>query len=112
MKRKEIKLVEDFSKKPFGRYRKDFNDRSGQAFREDYLVPNLKDNGYVHVILDGYNRYGRSFIDEAFGGLIREEGFDKKYLDEHLTYSHSLLESVVSLIRERIEVAFEDSERK
>lgn len=112
MNRKEIKLVAEFSRKPFGRYRKDFKDRSGQAFREDFLSPNLKNNGYVHVNLDGYNRYGRSFIDEAFGGLIREEGFEKEYLDEHLTYSHSLLDSVISLIRERIDVANKDIKRK
>lgn len=112
MKKISINLVGDFSRKPFGRYRKDYEGRSGQAFREDFLVPGLKDDGYVHVNLDGYNRYGRSFIDEAFGGLIREEGFDKQYLDEHLTYSHSLLDSVISLIKERIDVANEDVERK
>lgn len=112
MTKKEINLVSEFSRKPFGRYRKHYEDRSGQAFREDFLVPSLKDGGYVHVNLDGYNRYGRSFIDEAFGGLIREEGFDKKYLDEHLTYSHSLLDSVIFLIKERIETAYKDVKNK
>ncbi len=112
MSEKVIKLVSDFTRKPFGRYRSDYQERSGQAFREDLLVPSLKEYDHVHVDLDGYNRYGRSFLDEAFGGLIREEGFEKSYLDSHLSFSHSLLDSVNSLIEERIQVANEDKKRK
>lgn len=108
----EIKLVKEFSRRPFGRLEKDYGDRSGEAFREKFLVPHLEKGDKVHVILDGYNRYGRSFIDEAFGGLVREHDFEQDFLKEHLEYSHSRLKSVEDLIDERIEVAFSDRRRR
>lgn len=108
MKEKIINIVRDFDPKPYGRYRK-HSKTSGQRFREDYLAPALRENDRVHVVLDGYNRYGRSFIDEAFGSLIRESGFKKSELDEKLTYTHSLIKSVVDLIDARIEKAHQDT---
>ncbi|MNC73080.1 hypothetical protein D3C75_1242220 [compost metagenome] len=56
-------------------------------------------------MLDGYNRYGRSFLDEAFGGLIREEGFKWADLKERLVYTHSKVKSIELLIEERLEAA-------
>lgn len=102
-----IEVVKKFSPKPYGRYQKpdDPDDRSGERFRKEFLAPELRKNDKVHVVLDGYNRYGRSFLDEAFGGLIRYEGFTKQDLDEKLIYTHSLVESIVRLIDERIEAA-------
>lgn len=99
-----ITVVKDFNKRPYGRYRED-GDGSGAAFRKDCLAPALREHGRVLVVLDGYNRYGRSFLDEAFGGLIREEGFTWEYLKEHLSYKHSLVKSIEAVIKERIEAA-------
>lgn len=109
MKTKTINVVKDFHRRPFGRYRAQFEERSGQCFREDFLAPALRENDKVKVVLDGYNKYGRSFIDESFGGLIREEGFEYGYLKEHLEYSHSLAKSFEKLIDERLLAAYEDS---
>ncbi|MGP5562761.1 STAS-like domain-containing protein [Vreelandella alkaliphila] len=103
-----IDVVKDFSRRPFGRYMSKFGDRSGEAFREKFLAPNLREKNDVHVILDGYNRYGPSFIDEAFGGLVRESGFDKEYLRDHLSYEHKTLKSVIELIDDRINAAQND----
>ncbi|MGO2128809.1 MAG: STAS-like domain-containing protein [Pseudoalteromonas prydzensis] len=77
----------------------------GEAYREDILVPALLENEKVMVDLTGYNRYGRSFIDETFGGLIRSENFTLSELNEKLTYKHDLLKSVEELIKERLEAA-------
>ncbi|UTV87639.1 STAS-like domain-containing protein [Cobetia amphilecti] len=106
---KTIALVKDFHRKPFGRYIAQYGERSGEFFRSNILVPALKESDYVHVTLDGYNKYGRSFIDESFGGLIREEGYTYDYLKEHLTYSHSLVKSFEGLIDERLIAAREES---
>lgn len=99
-----INIVRDFNKRPYGRYSED-GDGNGVAFRKECLAPALREFGQVHVVLDGYNRYGRSFLDEAFGGLIREEGFSWGFLKENLTYTHSLVRSIESVIRERIDAA-------
>lgn len=99
-----INVVKDFNKKPYGRYPND-GEGCGQYFRQRVLAPALREHGKVHVILDGYNRYGRSFLDEAFGGLIRYEGFSWEDLQRKLTYSHSLVKSIETLIKDRIDAA-------
>lgn len=98
-----INVVKDFSKKPYGRY-PDEGD-CGQVFRQSILAPALREHDKVHVVLDGYNRYGRSFLDEAFGGLIREEHFKWDDLKFRLTFSHSKVKSIELLIEERLEAA-------
>lgn len=105
---KTILLVKDFSDKPYGRDEAD-GIYSGKAFREKLLAPALNQYDYVHVDLSGYNRYGRSFLDEAFGGLIRESGFTKEQLEEKLSYSHDLVKSIELVIKGRIDAAIEAS---
>lgn len=102
---KIITVVKDFHPKPYGRYIKDGPDcdkTSGEVFRDKHLAPALKDFDKVIVDLTGYNRYGRSFLDESFGGLIRKCHFTKAQLDEKLVYIHNDLTSVISIIDERI----------
>ena len=65
-----ITVINDFSKKPYGRYESDGGSDCGYLFRKNKLVPALKKHEKVHVVLTGYNRYGRSFIDEAFERTI------------------------------------------
>jgi len=105
---KMINVIRDFSKSPYGRYPSD-GDWNGQAFRTKFLTPALRASDKVVVDLTGYNRYGRSFIDEAFGGLIREDGFTKQELDSKLEYHHYDLKSFELLITERIEKADYDT---
>ena len=82
---KKISIADDFSKYPAGRYRDD-GPFSGQAFREDHLVPALngRDVTKVLVSLDGVAGLGSSFLDEAFGGLVRSSEFTKEFLDKRL----------------------------
>lgn len=65
-----INVANDFSRLPYGRYRWQGN-FSGEAFREDLLLPALSRDGEVLVDLDGTSGVGPSFLEEAFGGLIR-----------------------------------------
>jgi len=69
-----INIAKDFSDVPSGRYRTD-GPASGEAFREDILRPALINNPVVTVELDGTEGYNSSFLEEAFGGLVR-----KRYL--------------------------------
>ena len=70
MRSTKIKVSNDFSHTPAGRYRDD-GPYSGEAFREDILVPALKNYDQVVVDLDDVEGFGSSFLEEAFGGLIR-----------------------------------------
>lgn len=84
MTTKTINIAGDFSPCPGGRYRDD-GQYSGQRFREDYLVPSLHAFDRVVVDLDGTEGYGSSFLDEAFGGLVRHEEFSRVDLHERLS---------------------------
>ena len=72
----KINIARDFSEVPSGRYRVD-GPASGEAFREDILKDALKNHDVITVELDGTEGYNSSFLEEAFGGLIR-----KKYLQK------------------------------
>src|SRR5882762_10647501 len=84
-----IEVGKDFSRTPGGRYISDGPD-SGQLFRQRFLVPALRaaipKNEVVTVILDGPRGYLSSFIEEAFGGLVRNEGFSANALKRSLKF--------------------------
>lgn len=65
-----IKVAQQFSRYPAGRYLND-GPYSGQHFRERFLLPYLQGGQKVIVYLDGTRGYGSSFLEEAFGGLVR-----------------------------------------
>ncbi|HHG3503029.1 TPA: STAS-like domain-containing protein [Vibrio parahaemolyticus] len=103
-----IKVTEEFHPRPKGRYEDDAPGcefTAGAVFRKKFLVDALKNNDSVIVDLTGYNRYGRSFLDEAFGGLISRENFTKAELDQKLTIKHDFVEMFVEIAYERIEAA-------
>ena len=64
-----LSLAKDFSRTPGGRFRVMGPD-SGEAFR-DFLVQQLKKDEPLEVVLDDAEGYGSSFLEEAFGGLVR-----------------------------------------
>jgi len=70
MSQKMIYIATEFSETPAGRYRVD-GPFSGQRFREEVLLPALQENDSVEVNLDGVVGFGSSFLEEAFGGLVR-----------------------------------------
>lgn len=85
-KTKRIVIGETFSRYPAGRYPED-GEFNGTTFRQDYLVPALREFDIVEVVFDGVAGFGSSFLEEAFGGLLREEGLDNEDLDARLVLS-------------------------
>lgn len=79
-----LSIAENFSRVPSGRFRTD-GPYSGQAFREDYLVPRLQSNS-VLVDLDGVAGLPVSFLEEAFGGLVRCHSFTPTELEKLLEF--------------------------
>ncbi|MCH5329340.1 MAG: STAS-like domain-containing protein [Alistipes sp.] len=75
-----LKISTDFSDTPGPRYITE-GLYSGQQFRVEILFPKLTEainnNEKLVVDLDGAEGYGTSFLEESFGGLIR---------DNHLSY--------------------------
>lgn len=82
-----IDIGRDFSRTPGGRLISDGPD-SGELFRDRMLIPALRlavqAGGKVRVILDGPRGYLSSFIEEAFGGLVRVGLFNPFQLKQHL----------------------------
>jgi hypothetical protein len=69
-----VSVARDFSATPGGRYEKD-GEFSGEAFRTKIVGPLLKSALHkgekLHINLDGTAGYATSFLEEAFGGLVR-----------------------------------------
>src|SRR3546814_6544652 len=80
-----INVGRDFARLPIGRYRRD-SKTSGEAFREDVLVPALNRAADEVVVVDLSEAlgYGSSFLDEAFGGLVRDRGYRREDLRRRL----------------------------
>jgi hypothetical protein len=66
--------VAEYAPSPGGRFISD-GAFSGEWFRDEILAPALQkasaESDKLVVILDGTSGYGSSFLEEAFGGLIR-----------------------------------------
>lgn len=73
MNRFVINVAKDFTAYPVGRTKKDNENYSGEAFRENILVPALNNRDYDKVIVDAneVSGTGSFFWEEVFGGLIR-----------------------------------------
>lgn len=102
--RKIINIGKDFSRYPAGRYISD-GPFSGEAFRSGFLIPALNNNEKTAILLDDTAGYGSSFLEEAFGGLVR------------LGYSEQKINSIISLqsedpsLLEEIEEYIHDAEQ-
>ena len=77
-----ISVVSNFSQFPGGRYRRD-GKWSGEEFREKFLVPALAAKTEITVNLDGTSGYPSSFLEEAFGGLVRH-GFTEEEVKKYI----------------------------
>ncbi len=67
----KINLGIQFGRYPAGRYLSD-GPYSGQKFREDFLIPALRSaDDEIEVTLSDARGLKSSFLEEAFGGLVR-----------------------------------------
>lgn len=73
----EIKIARDFSYTPGPRYIEE-GKNSGEKFRQEILTAAfqkaISEDKKVIVDLDETDGYGTSFLEESFGGLIRNDG--------------------------------------
>lgn len=87
-----LNVGKDFSTDPIGRYRTD-SKASGEAFREDALIPALKKlqpNDKLQIILDdGVESYGSSFLTEGFAGAVKYGYYTKEQLLELIEIKYS-----------------------
>lgn len=76
-----VSVARDFNGRPGGRFPWE-GDHSGEEFRETVLRQRyeeaLSKNLQLVVDLDGTSGYASSFLEEAFGGMIR-----KRYAEKH-----------------------------
>lgn len=82
-----LNIAKDYSRCPGARYESE-GDFSGEKFRELYLAPNLREaiskGVKLEVVLDGSAGYSTSFIEESFGGLIRNDFFSMEEIRDHI----------------------------
>lgn len=83
-----IDVAKEFSAFPIGRYTPRDGEYTGQSFREKVLAPALKSvlgsSELIYVDIDGLITLGSSFLEEAFGGLVRESGFRRGDVEKHV----------------------------
>ncbi len=81
-----INFVQEFTDTPGGRLEV-HGDYSGEIFRDKILKPALENHDRVILNLDGAVGFPSSFIDEVFGILVEQIGFDvlQSKLEIHLT---------------------------
>lgn len=82
-----LNIAKDFSSTPGPRYIKE-GDHSGELFRNSIVLPKMIEaisaNNILNVDLDGAFGYGTSFLEETFGGLIRDANLDYNDVVGHL----------------------------
>lgn len=85
----ELNVATEFYKRPLGRNRSQ-GTYTGEAFREDVLVKKLRElapNEKLFIDFTGVTMNGSSFLEEAFGGLVRECKFSKSFLKNTLVFN-------------------------
>ena len=112
---KTINIKEDFSEVPRGRHIID-GDFCGAEFREKFLKPKLEElAGGEKLIVDirEVEGYASSFLDEAFGGLVRKGYFTKEELHKKLIIKDDeVCEFYTKIIWEMIDGAQSDTKKK
>jgi hypothetical protein len=93
-------VAQQFSRHPAGRTPKD-GPFSGALFRERFLVPSLERKEKVVVEFGGTRGAGSSFLEEAFGGLVRL-GYPKKLVLDLVDIHHPSNPSVREEVRQYI----------
>lgn len=98
-----LKIARDFSTAPGPRLISEGR-FSGQQFRESILAPRVKEaitkREKLTVDLDGTAGYGTSFLEESFGGLIRNDQLPLAVLEQTLVFVSDEEPDLIDEIRE------------
>ena len=105
-----INVAADFTPVPIGRSRAESN-TSGEVFRVDILCPKireaLKERETLEVDFTGMHGLSGSFLEEAFAGLVREEGLTAKEVLQTIEFkpADSHFDLYIELVKEYIKKA-------
>lgn len=97
-------IARDFSRFPGPRFARQ-GPHSGETLRRELKRQLSGLTGELVVDLDGTTGYGSSFLDEAFGGLVRSEHFPRDQLLAKLQFRSRLDPSYVDEILDSINKA-------
>ena len=95
-----VNVAKNYTRFPSGRFKRN-GSTSGEAFRQRFLEEPLREGKKVTVELDGTIGYGSSFLEEAFGGLVRALQIAPNDLKPRLHFvsdDPALLEEVIGYI--------------
>lgn len=104
MSSKVFSIARDFSANPGPRYTRQ-GAHSGESLRRKLLSLLNSTQGILVIDLDGTKGIGSSFLDEAFGGLVRWEKKSKEYLFGRLQFRSTIDPSYIDEIQDSIERA-------
>lgn len=103
-----LKIKNDFSATPGPRYIVE-GEFSGELLRTTILIKivneAIQNKAKLLIDLDGTAGYGTSFLEEAFGGLIREDKISYAKLKETLDFKSNEEPYLIDDIREYMEEA-------
>lgn len=110
-----ISIAKDFSRIPGARFPKEGN-YSGEEFRKNVLLPKLKEaiekKVKLQVVLDGTAGLGTSFLEEAFGGLIRIDNISYSDIQSTLVLVSEEDEDYIEEINQYIKEAYEQKNNR
>ena len=98
-----ISVARDYTRHPGPRYERQ-GEFSGERFRK-VLVDALKKSQRLVVDLDGTSGFGSSFLDEAFGGLIRNEGMSRDEVRSRVIVRSAMDETYAVEVEEAVALA-------
>ncbi|WP_342249355.1 STAS-like domain-containing protein [Sphingomonas sp. OTU376] len=99
----KLGVARDFSPDP-GPRKASQGQHSGEAFRR-LLMRKLAASDLVEVDLDGTSGFGSSWLDEVFGGLIRDEGMSAAEVRRRVRVKSIADETYLFIIEEAINLA-------
>lgn len=109
-----LKVSTDFCDIPGPRYIRE-GSYSGEDFRERLLFPLLQEcitsGDTLRIDLDGTQGYGTSFLEEAFGGLIRENHLSLSDVSEHIDFVSEEEPYLIDDIKEYLRDAEDEREQ-
>ncbi|WMN11923.1 STAS-like domain-containing protein [Marivirga salinae] len=111
MSKKKLKIAQDYTTTPGPRYIKE-GSWSGEKLRNEIVFPqvseSIKKNEKIEIDLDGTAGYGTSFLEEVFGGLIRENKLDYDELVEFIEIKSDEEPYLIEDIFEYLKDAYEN----
>lgn len=109
---KILKIATEFSDTPGPRYKTE-GPYSGEIFREEVLYPQFQEivssGSKLVVDLDGTQGYGTSFLEEAFGGLIRNNHLEYNLILEKVEFISKEEPYLVDDIMEYLKAAADEA---